>query len=91
MRFIAVDQWRISTIRDCDCNFLRSARYKICEVLLTYVPFCENRWHIGFHKVLRMVAEGCHYERKGWFPLQVSDGACVWCVTLFYVFIRQFE
>ena len=31
-----------------------------------------------------MVAEGCHYQPKGWFLLQVSDGTSVRRVTLFY-------
>ena len=56
----------------------------VCEFLLIYVPFCENTWHIGFHKVLKKVAEGWHYELKGWFLFQVSDGASVRRVTLFY-------
>ena len=57
---------------------------EVSELLLTYVPFCENTWHIGFHKVRQKAAQGCHYELKGWFLLQVSDGASVRRVTLFY-------
>ena len=56
----------------------------VCELLLTYVPFCENTWHIGFHKVLKRVAGGCHYELKAWFLFQVCDGASLRRLTVSY-------
>ena len=30
----------------------------VCELLLTYVPFCDNTWHVEFHNVLKMVCRG---------------------------------
>ena len=64
-----------SAIRNCDWNFLRAARCEVCESLLTHLRFCQHTWQTEFHNVPKIVAEGCHYEQKGWFLLQASNGA----------------